>query len=250
MKNHDAKFLLQAYRPGGDDSSDPQMAVALEQARRDPELGAWLAAEQGFGTLVTEKLRAVTPPAGLREAILAGGRVSGPTQTTQAWWRGAQARWLGLAAAVTLAALMAITVRPRAAGEAGLGGLAQAALREARGAHGTPVHAELLGEFGAWVQNPATKLAAGLPVELASIGAKGCRSISVGGHEVFEVCFLRGGAWYHFYVGRRGDFNIPAGGDSPMVVAQGGMATVTWADARNVYVVAGAGDGEALKAFL
>lgn len=252
MNNHDAKFLLQAYRPGGDDSADPQMAVALDQAARDPQLGEWLARERAFDGVVSEKLRAVTPPAGLREAILAGGRASGASQvarTSKAWWRVAQAQWMGLAAALVLAAATALIVLPRAA-EPGLDALAQTALREMQGAHGEPTMAQDAGALGSWLQNPATRFAAGVPMEFGRIKSEGCRVLKVGGREVLEVCFLRDGGEYHFYVGRREDFKIPANGAAPMLVAQGGLATVTWADARNVYVLAGEGDGTALKALL
>ncbi len=249
MKNHDAKFLLQAYRPGGDDSADTQMTAALEQARRDPELGAWLMREQSFDQQVAAKLRAVTPPAGLRDAILAGGRASTPERTTQAWWRGAQAQWLGLAAAVTLAAVTALTFWsvPRTPG---LEALAQTALHEMQGSHGEPTIADAVGAFGAWLQNPSTRLAAGMPMDLAQVRNSGCRSLKVGGREVFEVCFIRGEHEYHFYVGKRQDFDIPSRSTSPMLVAQGGMATLAWADEQHVYVLAGTGDGSALKALL
>lgn len=252
MNNHDAKFLLQAYRPCGDDSADPEMALALQQAARDPQLGDWLAKERAFDGVVAEKLRAVTPPAGLREAILAGGRASGASRvvrTNKAWWRAAQAQWMGLAAALVLVAATAFIVLPRAAAP-GLDALAQTALREMHGAHGEPTMAQDAGAFGSWLQNPATRLAAGLPLELSRVKTGGCRVLKVGGREVFEVCFLRDGGEYHFYVGRREDFKIPADGAAPMLVAQGGMATVTWADARHVYVLAGEGDGTALKALL
>lgn len=252
MNNHDAKFLLQAYRPGGDDSADPQMAVALDQAARDPQLGDWLARERAFDGVMAEKLRVIGPPAGLREAILAGGRASGasrPERASRAWWRGAQAQWLGAAAALALLAATALTVRARTE-RPGLGMLAQSALREMQGEHGAPVMAQDAGAFGAWLQNPATRFAAGLPMELGRIKSGGCRVLKVGGREVLEVCFLRDGGEYHLYVGRREDFRIPANGAAPMLVAQGGLATVTWADARNVYVLAGEGDGTALKALL
>lgn len=254
MNNHDAKFLLRAYRPGGDDSADPRMAAALEQARRDPELGAWLTQEQSFDAAMAEKLRAVTPPAGLRAAILAGGRVSGaveaPETTSRAWWRGARAQWLGLAAAVAVVAATAWTIRPGAGGKPGFGDLAREALHELHGAHGAPTLARDVGVVGAWLQDPASRLAAGMPVELARLRTDGCRAVKVSGRELFEVCFFRDGAEYHFYVGRREDFSIPAGEDGPMVVAQGGKATLAWADARHVYMLAGEGDGTALKNLL
>jgi len=37
MNNQEAKFILAAYRPGGQDASDPLFAEALEQVRRDPD---------------------------------------------------------------------------------------------------------------------------------------------------------------------------------------------------------------------
>ncbi|MEY4489341.1 MAG: hypothetical protein RIQ79_1849 [Verrucomicrobiota bacterium] len=249
MNNHDAKFLLQAYRPGGDDSADSQMTLALEQARRDPDLGLWLAREQSFDQQMSAKLQAVTPPSGLRDAILAGGRMSAPARTTQAWWRGAQAQWMGLAAAVALVAVITLSFWPKAKAP-GLASLAQTALHEMQGAHGAPTTAEEVGVFGKWLKNPATRLAAGMPVSFEQVRAAGCRSLNVGGREVFEVCFLRNGGEYHFYVGKRQDFNIPGNGSSPMLVAQGGLATLAWADEQHVYVLAGNGDGSALKALL
>src|SRR5206468_40161 len=77
MNNTEAKFILNAYRPNGRDATDATFAAALQQAKADPALGAWFAREQSHGAAVAAKLRAIVPPAGLREAILAGGRVSG-----------------------------------------------------------------------------------------------------------------------------------------------------------------------------
>ena len=86
MNSTEAKFILQARRPDGADDAEPRFAEALEQARRDPALAAWLAREQAFDAAVAEKLRSTQPPAGLREAILAGAKVSRPLP----FWRRTQ----------------------------------------------------------------------------------------------------------------------------------------------------------------
>jgi hypothetical protein len=97
MTNQEAKFTLGAYRAGGQDAGDPVFAEALEQAKRDPALGAWLAREQAHDAIVAAKLREVAPPAGLRAAILAGAQAS---STRRVRWK--QPVWLAAAAAVAL----------------------------------------------------------------------------------------------------------------------------------------------------
>ncbi|HZL45889.1 MAG TPA: hypothetical protein VFC28_06650, partial [Opitutaceae bacterium] len=72
MNNEQARFLLRAYRPSGRDAGDPAFADALRQAQGDPALGTWFAGEQAFDAAVAAKMRALAPPAGLREAILTG----------------------------------------------------------------------------------------------------------------------------------------------------------------------------------
>ena len=72
ITNQTAKFLLNAYRPSGADAQDPAFRDALEQAARDPELGAWFKEQRGFDSMIAEKLSGIEPPATLRSAILAG----------------------------------------------------------------------------------------------------------------------------------------------------------------------------------
>jgi hypothetical protein len=72
ITNQTAKFLLNAYRPNGADAQDPVFRDALEQATRDPELGAWFKEQRGFDSMIAEKLSGIEPPATLRSAILAG----------------------------------------------------------------------------------------------------------------------------------------------------------------------------------
>jgi hypothetical protein len=72
LTNETAKFLLNAYRPNGADAHDPAFRDALEQAARDPELGAWFKEQRGFDSIIAEKLSGIEPPATLRSAILVG----------------------------------------------------------------------------------------------------------------------------------------------------------------------------------
>jgi hypothetical protein len=72
ITNESAKFVLNAYRPNGADAQDPFFREALDQAARDPELGAWFKEQRSFDSLIADKLGEVQPPANLRAMILAG----------------------------------------------------------------------------------------------------------------------------------------------------------------------------------
>jgi hypothetical protein len=99
MTNDEAKFILSAYRPGGHDAADPAFAEALDQARKDPALARWFEFERRFDEVMTAKIGAVTPPAGLRDAILAGARVTGkaarpPCFSPSAWRFSGRRGWM------------------------------------------------------------------------------------------------------------------------------------------------------------
>jgi hypothetical protein len=89
--------------------------------------------------------------------------------------------------------------------------------------------------------------AASLQVNLADLRAKNCRTVSLGGHAVYEICFKRGGTWYHMYVGRRGDF-APGPIDSNGVLSlQGELASTVWSSDDRIFALVTAGGVEALR---
>jgi len=246
MNNEQAKFILRAYRPGGRDAGDATFGDALRQAQADPTLGAWFAREQSFDATVAAKLRVVTPPPELREAILAGTRVS--FSPARPHWR--LPAWLAAAAALAVVITGVATYRLIVAGRspAGLDRIAAFALVDPESAHTGP-QASRLGAFGAWLQNPMNRISSGPPADLAQLKTKGCRAVSVAGQEVFEICFQRDGGWYHLYLTRR----EPAGtgGRSPVFREEGGRSVVAWADDRLAYVLMTGGGGvEALRRIL
>lgn len=233
MNTTEAKFILQARRPDGQDDSDPRFAEALEQARRDPALAAWAAREQAFDTAVAGKLRAVQPPAGLRAAILAGARMSRPAP----FWRRPQV--LALAASVAIVIGLAAAwplLRPAADTER----LALGVMNEVGSESHHAAMPQAHGRLHALLTDSSTRLAAGLPLDFARLKADGCRSLRIGGREVLEVCFERGGE-FHLYVAKRADFK---GEGPPMFRERGTLATVTWTDSRHTYVLV-SGDGAA-----
>jgi hypothetical protein len=100
MTREEAKELLSSFRPLTADAADPIFREALELARKDSDLGAWLAREQEFDQMLRQKLSSIRPPEGLRETILESvAETAGPS-------RSRRIGWLALAATVALAALL------------------------------------------------------------------------------------------------------------------------------------------------
>ncbi|MFA6961846.1 MAG: hypothetical protein WC205_13915 [Opitutaceae bacterium] len=226
MNTTEAKFILQARRPDGRDDAEPQFTEALEQARRDPALTEWLAREQAFDMVVADKLRSVQPPAGLREAILAGARMSRPVP----FWRRPQV--LALAASVVIIfGLVAVwpALRPASDTER----LAMGVMTEVNSAAHHAAMPSPRGELRTLLTAPGTRLAAGLPLDMNQLKSDGCRSLSIAGHNVVEVCFERGGE-FHLYVANRSDFK---GDGEPMFRERGNLASVAWTDTRHAYVL-------------
>lgn len=70
MNQAEAKSILQLYRPDTADVADPQIAEALELAKQDPELAAWLTTHSDRQRAWREKFRQIPVPAGLKEQII------------------------------------------------------------------------------------------------------------------------------------------------------------------------------------
>lgn len=231
MTNGEAKFILAAYRPCGRDAEDPLFAEALAQARDDPDLRTWFISQLAFDASVCAKFRELQPPAGLRETVLAGARVSRAGHRPKLWQR--RIPWLTLAAAAAVlvvagALLLSGHARPD------LDGLTRFALHDT--AHNGTDH---FGSVGAMRELEARLAATNFrsdsefPFNLERLRADGCRTVRVAGHEVFEICFGRDHE-FHLYFARRGDLT-GAHTDMPKFTSQGPLAAATWADSRFAY---------------
>lgn len=245
MNNEEAKFILQGYRPGGADAGDATFAAAIEQAKNDPILGGWFARQQAFDAIISAKLAQVTPPAGLRAAILAGGRASVVTEAHRAWWH--HPVWMGTAASVALLLAVGLALWPKQASAFDDFAYADARLSATHGheSHGAESNALrlLLGE-------PTTRLGQKLPVNFATLHDTGCRHVSYRGLNVLEICFNRDGEWFHCYIGRGVDFPDMAAGTTPVIVDKGGGAVAYWTDGEHVIVVVSKVGRQSLEALL
>jgi hypothetical protein len=244
MSNHEAKFILGAYRSNGRDADHAMFGAALAQAKSDPALGAWFRRAQAHDAAMAAKLREIAPPVGLREAILAGARVSRAPQTARRW----PTAWLALAASVAVLLAASLAFWPKRAG-ADPARLTAFALNDtAHGQHGG--HGTAAGALQVRLSQPSTRLGAGLPVEFATLRATGCRTLTVAGHDVLEVCFKRDGVWFHCYIAKCADFPGRETGAAAEFVQEAQLAGATWADTTYRFVVVTDAGVEAVKRLL
>ncbi len=248
MDNREARFILSAYRPGGQDAADPQFYEALAQARRDPLLERWFNDSVAFDRTVTEKLSAVEVPAGLRESILAGGKVSRPSPWTKPF-----VRW-AIAAALVLAAIAGSLVlreaaKPRLAAWQ-TNALSQvSALVEGESKFDAQSHNA--GSLVAWLHANRASAAQKLPQNLERLESLGCKTFFWQGQPVSVICFQRtdGGLIHLVMTNASAPFN-QAGKSETKFVRQGNWATATWRDGTTVYMLALEGPPDQLRSYL
>jgi hypothetical protein len=99
MTPAEVKQILLACRVDTDDVRDADVAAALEEVRRVPELLEWWQTQQQFQAVMRGNFRQIEPPTDLRDKILARVKV-----IRVAWWR----RPATLAAAAAIALLLAV----------------------------------------------------------------------------------------------------------------------------------------------
>jgi hypothetical protein len=247
MDNREAKFILNAYRPGGQDASDPRFAEALEQARRDPVLERWFSESIAFDTAMTEKLRATEVPPDLRENILAGVKVSRPLRSPFIKW--------AIAAALVSMAIVGSLIWHGPRKHSGLAGWQNQALDVVsslvRNESSFDVQSHNSGELLAWLRANHAPAAQTLPQELAKLESLGCKTFSWNGTPVSVMCFMRPNGGLVHLVARR-ESGMPDRGPKrePRVVQRDRWATATWREGEMTYMLALEGAPDQLRSYL
>ncbi|HMD61924.1 MAG TPA: hypothetical protein VKG78_10845 [Opitutaceae bacterium] len=244
MSIEEAKFILSAYRPNGSDAGLPAFGDALRMAAGDPALGSWFARSRAYDAAVALKLRQVGPPAGLREAILAGARVSDSHGA-----RGPRWTWIGGLAAAAALAVVVFSMKAPARPGPGTAALAAFAIgdmaNEKHGGRGEPA-----GALVAQLEAKGAPMPGADQIDFEKLRDTGCRTLDFAGHEVIEVCFSRNGAMFHFYVTRRdGSQGVPAA-RGPSFIAEAAGAAAVWSDSHFDYALASSAGVEAIRRLL
>lgn len=233
MNREQTKEILSAFRPGTDDERDPMFAEALELARREPELAAWLEERQAFDTAISRRLQVSPVPADLPEAIRAG---------VNRRWRATYHRremLTALAACLvlllTLAGLWWHRQRPQpttqfAACRRDMVQFLQAFPR-------LDLETEHLADARRWLADTHHLQDVQFPTGLERFPTIGCRTIEWHGRSLALVCFVVDGEIVHFIVIPRN--SIPDGPQTsePQFARVNGTTTAAWSRGDLTYLV-------------
>lgn len=244
MDRNEARLILQAYRPNGEDAKSPHFAEALAQVERDPELKAWWEAQQAFDRKFAAKLQQVEIPRDLRANILASRKVVAfPARTSQPYW-------------LAIAALLIILCVA--------GGIVHQ--RSTQTIASTSYHHDALAFLGnddpslgmmsadhdkitAWLKQQNAPVGS-LPSAMTSLPSVGCQTYAMHGHSVSLICFsLADGRIAHLFMIEKQALTDPPG-TSPEYQKDGPWSLAMWSDQSHSYLLATQDSPDALKQLL
>jgi hypothetical protein len=245
MDNKQAKFILESYRPGDRDASDPQFNEALNWAARDSELTAWFAEERACDAAISRKLKELPVPASLRDDLLVHRPLPSPRRAPRSYAA------LGLAAAlIFLAVAAALWFRP-IQGTTRFANFRNDMLASVSTVVSLDFVHENMGEIRKWLATQASFTDYQIPAALQRLPGRGCRTFAWNGQPVALICFrLEGNRTVHLFVASRAAIPDPPSGESAQWMQRGKWATASWTQGDKVYVMASVGDEASLQQYL
>ncbi len=235
MNNQEAKLILQAYRPGGQDASDPLFAEALEQARREPELQKWLAEQNALETRLQARLEAAIPvPRGLKSDLLALRKISRPAP----WWFQPMKLAAAAAVVVLLLGLAVLFLLPQKKTQ--LDSFRETMARYSAQEHGHVVfESHDLAKIQSWLQGRGVETNFDLPAALPGRSTQGCRVVDWNGHKATMICFMLKGEHMDLFVMDRAGLPDLPDNSAPQYARTGGLMTATWLKGDKIYLLTG-----------
>jgi uncharacterized membrane protein YbaN (DUF454 family) len=241
-----AKEILLRYRPGTTDASDPELAEALEQAQRDPELARWFAQQKAFHDTIRDRLKQLPVPLGLKEEILAGYRpVAIPV-----WWQRPVFQALAAAAAVVLLLGIAFFRSPPRE-ETSFAAFQSRVVRNAQRGYVMDIMTNDLAAIRQFLATHGAHADYVLPTPLEKLPGDGGAVLRWHNKIISMVCFDMGNHNDLFlFVANRADLpDAPATSD-PQFRRIGRLTAASWSTSDRTYVLAGPGDEQSVRNYL
>jgi len=246
MTELEARLILQSYRPGSDDRSDPQFAEALREAERNPQLAQWLEIEQTFDRAVAAKLAELPEPFGLKTRILA---LQPQPQAKSSW--NLAAILAAIAALLFLCAQVVSLFRNTTpTNTASVSDYSREMVGFVQLPPSLAMMSDDLDAIKSWLGENRTP-PINVPSNLSALQPVGCRLLSFRGHDVTLICFRReGDRLAHLFTVDRAALPQMRAGKPPVFSTAGEWTTASWTEGNRVYLIAVQGDEEAVKRYL
>lgn len=245
MDSLQAKEILKLYRPGSTDAADPQMAEALEQMKRDPELEQWFEQHCAVYISIREKLKAISIPADLKRDIL----LSTKQRSKVISFRRPLIMALAAAAMVAIIGLVWTSLTPKY--ENTFPGFRDKITRTAQRGYNMSMVSTNLTEIREFLKTNRADAGYTLTKSMEQLPGAGCAILHWHGRTVTMVCLKNQEQkdLFLFVANRQGLANVPLPG-KPEYSKIYKMMTVSWSADDRVYVLAGPGDEAALRQYL
>jgi len=244
VNNQEAKFILSAYRPGGEDACGAAFAAALEQVDRDPDLGAWFAEQRELDVATTNAICSIPIPRDLRANILAGAKIS-----RRRLWSKRPVLLAIAASLVLLAVIDGVWTRPTRLDPWQNDALAVVSTF-VPGHEPFDHEAADSRELLQWLQTQNAPAVDVMPAALQTLPTLGCKTISSGGKAVSIMCFkMQDGKVVHLVVtDASGLPHLPP--SHPTFVKQQDWVTATWLQNGRVCMLATKASDQQLRDLL
>ena len=245
MDSRQAKEILMRYRSETTEGADPEFAQALEQARRDPELGRWFAEHRAFQTAIREGFKQLHVPADLKDRILAEYR---PAAIVVRWWRPA---FPALAAAAAIALLIGLVFFRSQPEDKSFASFQNRVVRTAQRGYVMDITTSNLTEIRQYLAAREALADYVLPAPLEKLPGEGCAVLRWRNNKVSMICFDAGqrNDLYLFVAGRSDLPDAPSGVE-PQFTRIGKLTAASWSAGDKTYVLAGRGDEQFLRPYL
>ena len=245
MTKEEAKFLLRAYRPDGQDAGLPEFAKALEWVDKDPELKAWFESENAFDRAMASKVNQDKVPDDLLASILVANKVTRPHRKV---WGFGGLKWV---AALLFAGAIIMTALK------GRGNDLLTPYRSDVMAHlKVPGHhfdyqSRDFAELKSWMDSQDRRMDAGAIQHLTSLPTHGCKIMDWEGQMVTLICFeLPDRRSVHLFVFHQMQMADPKGLEEPLWREEEGWTTVGWTSGSDLFMLAGQVPMQDLRQYL
>jgi hypothetical protein len=244
MTRKEAQKVLELFRPADRESNDPAMRDALALTRTDAELRAWFEQHQRTEQAVRDKFRAIPVPETLKQRLLEQNKVVRP----QFGWR--TPLWLKLAACfVVLLGVLAFAYYAVEQGQPRFAEFQSRMVRSALREYKMELLTGDMAQLRHWMEARRAPADFTVPKGLAQLPLTGGAVLRWHDHPVSMACFDRGNKQMVFlFVMDKAALTDPP--NAPQAEKVKKLATVSWTEGENTYLLAGPGDAESLRKYL
>ena len=243
MDKEQAKEILLSYRPGRDDTLDPQIVEALRLLDQDPELASWFAEQQRADEVIRARLRATPVPADLKQRILAEQKIVRPGFVWQ--------RPVLIAAAAAVIVLGIISLWAfRAAAGGGVSAYRAEMVRVVENGYTMSVRAENFDQLRQILTEKQWPSNFIVPEQLRNVTVVGGSALEWKGHKVALACMKDHSRGLWLFVVSNAAFKRAPKSGTPRVQMVSTSPTAVWSQSGNTYLFTAQGDEAFLRKYL